>query len=688
MNKQEFEEQLKIYDIAYDAGQPLIEDFEYEALVEQYIQQFDTKYIKPITSKLLSQPLPIYAPSLDKKKTLTDVEKFNNLSTSPKIVADKIDGFSMICEYTRDGRLNIFTHSNETYGSNISHLLKYIDIPKDLITRHDLKEYEKIIVRGEIAITLKNFEKHKDNYINPRNIISVVNAKNPNLEALVDFTFVAFQLIVYDTSNNIIPLILSKQFEELKTMGFTVVRHWQVDNLSYDALYNELKNNPCDYLRDGLVLAHDVFEMSISSEPVFKMAFKIEGELVQTTVTKVEWRESSGQLLIPRIHYKSVFTGGANLCHTTGFNAKYIVDNKIGVGTKILMTRRGSTIPYLSKVVEGTQADMPTVPFEWNKTKTNIVIQVNDNVKIKRIYRFFETLQVKFLGLKTVEKLYHSGLNTVNAIITATVDDLMKVDGIKKAGATRSVKQIEDGMKRVDMCKVMDGSCVFNGFGESKITAILISLPVIYDMMLYDKNNDKNKDKNRDEDKNGDEEGNNENVNDEEKDISIDDLQNVPGIKELAHVFLANLPIFKVFLNDIPTVKNILVKQHERKSNTTSILSTLTPIDTDAQLDNDNDKNNNEDNIITPLINIITPPLVAPDESKMVLKGMYIVFSGDKKLTNKAKDLGAVVDKSVKKQTTLLVVDQVGTLNSKERVCREKGIPIMSLNDFKIKYKL
>jgi len=80
---------------------------------------------------------------------------------------------------------------------------------------------------------------------------------------------------------------------------------------------------------------------------------------------------------------------------------------------------------------------------------------------------------------------------------------------------------------------------------------------------------------------------------------------------------------------------------------------------------------------------IITPPLIIPEYKGLPLTGMYIVFSGDKKLTNTAKSLGAIVDGCIKKRTTLLVVDQLGTMNHKEKTCIEKGIKVMSLQDFK-----
>lgn len=82
----------------------------------------------------------------------------------------------------------------------------------------------------------------------------------------------------------------------------------------------------------------------------------------------------------------------------------------------------------------------------------------------------------------------------------------------------------------------------------------------------------------------------------------------------------------------------------------------------------------------------ITPPLIIEEYKGLPLRGLCIVFSGDKKLTNKAKKLGAIVDDGIHKRTNLLVIDHIGTMNNKEKECIKKGIKIMSLEEFKLKF--
>lgn len=82
--------------------------------------------------------------------------------------------------------------------------------------------------------------------------------------------------------------------------------------------------------------------------------------------------------------------------------------------------------------------------------------------------------------------------------------------------------------------------------------------------------------------------------------------------------------------------------------------------------------------------NIITPPLPTYVDLGEPLIGMVIVFSGNKQYTQLARQLGATVDKTVTKRTTLVVVDKPGTNNEKKGI--QYQIPIVNLKEFEIKY--
>lgn len=628
---------LQQYDEAYyHKTEPLISDAEYNALVDQYELQYG-KYIKSKCSDEL-QKSPMYSPSLDKLKTKKDLDHWESTRVGEKILSDKIDGMSVTIDY--NDKITIFTHSDAVYGKDISHLLPYLNIPQ-----HPIKNLK---VRGELTIKLSTFEKYKNNYTSverpvynsPRNMISgVVNRKEPS-DILRDFDYLVYQVEIGE------PITPEEQFSLALKYNFNIVTGIQkVNSLNYDDMVEDLKS-PCLYPRDGKTIAYNVYKVPSPNLPSHKIAFKILGETAETTVIKVEWNESRNCLLKPRVNIEEVFLDGGKLNWTSGFNAEFIVKNNIGPGTKLLITRSGCINPYILEVIEGTEASLPTCEYEWDMTKVNIVCKLNDNVLIKRLYYFFDLLGAKYLGLKIVEKIYHGGYKTISSIFSLTIDQLISIKGFQLKGAQRIINAINTAVKNATLTKIMTGSCLFPGFGEIKIDTILTHIPRLYDIILYNL----------------------------PCDISIEEIKNVPGIDTLGELFLDRLDEFQEFLDELIIKQNLI-----NKNNVCNI-----DVNFDVNIDNII-----EDGYINPVEDgYINPPDIVPEYKGLPLKGLFLVFSGDKKLTNTVKELGAIVDVGIRKRTTMLIVDQVGTMNNKEKECIEKKIPIMALKDFKLKYQL
>ena len=616
----ELEVQLNKYDAAYFHKTPLISDEEYNRLVHEYELLYG-KYTPNSTEGLthVKTKLPYYSPSLEKKKLLTELNLFKKNYVGPYIVMDKLDGCSIIIDY-RD-KITVLTHSTDGYyGSDISHLLPYLNIPKNL---------QNVTIRGELVINRQLFkEKYKGLYSSERNIISVINAdKNIKSEIIKDFSYMAFE--IQSSKDN-----LEKQLLQLKEYGFKVVPYIIEDDLDFDKLTEELKNGHCDFLRDGKVLSSLDIEEVTEGLPKHKVAFKTIGEILESKVVKVEWNISMHMKLKPRVNIEEIFLEGGNVNWVNGINAEFILNNNIGPGTVLLISR--DIVPKIYEVVEGTAASMPP-DYEWDENHTDIIGVVNDEVYIKRIYRFFDLVEAKNLGLKTIHKLYMAGFKSIQSILDATIENLIQVPGIKKKGTERILASIQSCLTNMTLVKTMAGSCLFPNFAEKKLQQILNNTPTLTKIMLDLSTNH----------------------------LTVQDIQNVPGIKDTADIFIDNIENFKVFLSNIPTVKTILMNI-EIKSQDIDMVEIV--CENEEEYD--------------------TPPLLIPDEKAFVLAGMVIVFSGDKKCTAAAIKLGAIVDKGVTKNTSLLVVDQIGTMNSKERRCIKDKIPIMSLKDFKEKYNL
>ena len=82
--------------------------------------------------------------------------------------------------------------------------------------------------------------------------------------------------------------------------------------------------------------------------------------------------------------YTPIELGGVTLQYATGYNAKFIVDNVIGPGAVITITRSGDVIPKILTVIKpaaNNKPKMPGVTYEW--TDTGVDIKLKKKIKRK-----------------------------------------------------------------------------------------------------------------------------------------------------------------------------------------------------------------------------------------------------------------------------------------------------------------
>ena len=193
---------------------------------------------------------------------------------------------------------------------------------------------------------------------------------------------------------------------------------------------------------------------------------RLDSNIKQTIVIDVLWTVSIHGFLKPRIQIKPVNLNGVKITYVTGFNGRYIYDNKIAKDTIIEITRSGDVIPYITKIVKSSpEASMPDIPYEWNKTGVDIYTNMDkDGRCVKLITSFFNKLGIKFVAEESVRKIYNHGIDTIIKIIYAKREDFHKIDGFGKISADRIYDNIHDGLQNVSIANILGSSGVF-GFG-------------------------------------------------------------------------------------------------------------------------------------------------------------------------------------------------------------------------------
>ena len=479
--------EMKIYadDIYYNTGKSSgLDDWQYDMLNDT-LKHRDPDFVVPIGAKIRKHEnrveLPFWLGSMDKFKP-DDVREIATWLVANKateyIIEDKLDGVSCLMVMT-NGKIKLYTRGNGIVGADISYLAQYFNtIPKNLT--------ETINVRGELIMEEKVFEKkYAKDYANPRNMVAGRIGANTIRAGLRDIKFVGYEIVgdgMMDSS--------SEQLDRLDDLGFTTVRREIVKSFTVDSLMETLvrfkETSPFEI--DGIIVQPNApYERNVAANPEYAFAFKmrLSGNLVESEVVGVDWNVSKWGQLKPRVEIKPVQLGGVTITWATGFNAKFIVEESIGPGAVIEVTRSGDVIPYIVKVVKKvSEPEMPEIPYKWNETGVDIYTEeFGDEMCIKLIASFFSKLGILHVGEKNVGKIYKAGYDTLLKIIAASKQDLMEVSGFGSLMAERTYNNIRGGLRDLLLPTVLGASGVFGfGLGRKKITTLLDEFPDILDV--------------------------------------------------------------------------------------------------------------------------------------------------------------------------------------------------------------
>lgn len=428
--------------------------------------------------------LPYYMGSLDKiKPDKGNLEKWMETYPGPYMWSDKLDGVSALI-HNNDGEVKMYTRGDGTIGQDITHLLKYM-LPKDFDLDVIPKNYA---IRGELIISKKKFEQISDTMKNARNAVAgLSNAKTINMSVLNITKFVGYGIIYPEMKQ-------SEQFKKIKEFGIDVVTNGTLKKMDMDALSDilEKRRDKSIYDIDGIVIIDNSKKHKhVENEnPKYGFAFKqvFGNQYTQATVVDVEWRASMDSYLKPRVIISPVELSGVTVTYATAFNAKFVVDNVIGVGSVIQIIRSGDVIPYIMKIIKPS-ADgkplMPDVEYEWNSSGTDIVVtdknpKVLKNVIVKQIVHFFNILKIKNVDAGVIKKFVDNGYDSIVAVLGADPDDLVKINGIGLTLVEKIKQNTVNELSKTDLATFMAASHKFGrGLAVKKLKLLIKKYPNI-----------------------------------------------------------------------------------------------------------------------------------------------------------------------------------------------------------------
>ncbi len=416
--------------------------------------------------------LPYEMASMDKIKPDTSaLTNWIHKYRGPYVLSCKLDGVSGL--YTTEGdQPKLYTRGNGKIGQDVSHLIPFIRLPKT----------KGIVIRGEFIIPKAIFEqKYKNTFANPRNMVAgIINHKHIS-DNVTDLNFVAYEVIVPQKKP-------SEQMDFIGTLNVERVLFQIVDTLSNDFLSDLLVEWRKSYIYeiDGIIVTNDQIYPRKSGNPEHAFAFKmvLSDQMAEANVVDVIWTPSKDGYLKPRVQIEPINLGGVQIKYATGFNGAFIKDNSIGIGSTIQIIRSGDVIPHITAVtVPAEQPKMPSVPFKWNDTHVDIMLEnasEDPTVKEKNITGFFRGIGVEGLSSGNIARLIKSGYDTVPDIITMSEQDFLNVEGFKGKLANKIYTGIHSKIDEASIITLMAASNIFGrGFSEKRMNLILDELPDI-----------------------------------------------------------------------------------------------------------------------------------------------------------------------------------------------------------------
>lgn len=397
----------------------------------------------------------------------------------PYNISDKLDGVSALLIYNNNN-VYLFTRGDGNYGINITYILRYIYIPTynniiEYCNKHSIHGTKNLIAfRGELIMNKDLFDRKWIKYFkNGRSAISgLVNSKKINIDLAKDTSLVLYEIID--------PLFtINKQFKIITELNFNLVYNITIDtNINFNYLSNFLKNrrDKSIYQIDGIIITStDKYIRNADGNPDYAFAYKdiLEDQIAQTIIESIEWNISKDGFIIPTIIVQPVKIGGVIIKRVTGFNAKYITDNKLGYGAEIELIRSGDVIPHIKKIIKISNTgkpDLPKIKWHWSESKVDIIINdldSNIDLKIKNIYHFFSVLKIKGLGQQNIKKIYLAGFNTIEKILKMSKENFLSINNFGEKLANNLLNAIHNSIKNVSLTKLMVGSNKLgHGLGE------------------------------------------------------------------------------------------------------------------------------------------------------------------------------------------------------------------------------
>lgn len=471
---------------AYANGSPIMEDTEYDNLIDQ-LERLDPDnellhLVGQVPKRSRMENLPIHMASLDKVKSINDLMVWAMRNKIPMetmmSLTPKYDGLSLCV--VEDSKM-AWTRGDGVVGQRSDDHLRYINsgtVKKGCITF------------GEVIISRYNFTKYSSTFKTGRNFVAgKMNSDIPDY-SLHDIDYLRYGYVDsngrWNVKSHIFMLCLLNYsnpvpvFYESMSLG-NITEQKLID------LYNKWSEN---YAIDGIVIHIDNLELAAklgrnqsTGNPKYAVAYK--GDFEEKVITGYKdtiWQIGKTGAFVPVVSIEPVMLDGVTVDRVTAYNARYLIDNGIGKDSVLVVKRSGFVIPKIVEVMHKTSVDIPKVcPYcnhELHLGDVDLICENDecDGIVFAKIVAFFNIVGVEDFRDGSIKKLFECGFNTLPVMLEAIYDldyeDVSFIDGMGERTWNKIKSGVRQKLTDIPESRLMHASCCFDGLGEQTFDII------------------------------------------------------------------------------------------------------------------------------------------------------------------------------------------------------------------------
>lgn len=478
---------------AYYRGEPIMTDAEFDELADKYYAENpDDRIIGYHPDRDRARELPIPMFSLTKEKEIDRIYSWlekHGCRHEQLIITPKLDGISLcVDEFQSPSRRMASTRGDGCVGQNC-------DVHYAYMNGGDNDDDIPVWTFGEAIMSKEAFKKYDEanggRYKNARNLVgSQLNASRPVTSILEDIDYIRYGMTPIDGSGQYEYRYRSDEIDYLNKLNGVSMKYCVVDaNAINHNMMMELYNEWCgDYEIDGLVIevndrkTAEVMGREVNMNPAFARAYK--GHFDQrelTCVERIRYQVSKHGKLKPVADIETVRLSGVDVSKASAYNAKNVLEKRIGAGAIVSVVRSGAVIPKIAEVHNGSDPDLPErCPscchrVEWDENKVDLVCDNSlcPEMQISKMVAFFSILKCKNVGRGVIEAIYKNlHVHTVEGVLGLQIHDIASMPKYGERKAEKICGSIEECVTGVEEEQIMHASSCFEGIGADTIRDI------------------------------------------------------------------------------------------------------------------------------------------------------------------------------------------------------------------------